>query len=254
MTQPSASEYLVYMRKLAALVAFIFLILALPQFVSASSFAIITKDGDVSFNVLGSEDNSLDKQKTLQVVDIAQNAYEPDAKVALLKSNGEVKLSVTSSLGEKDVDVTNLKDNLLEIEKRPTVERMTIKHEADKFILEQDGVEATTDYEISIDPKYANVSLLTPSGQRFLSVFPKAAADLTINSGFLTQLDSSKKVEITESSDGELKYVVYGKKILNILNLVKHPVDVTAHVSVVDGKILSIDEPVWLKFAGFLFG
>jgi hypothetical protein len=230
-------------------------------FVTASTthagFITINKDGSITWNVLSSEVSdgpSIPKREELAIKDVIGTSEGTiPAEVSLGKDNGKVELKVTDSSGGKKIDVTSIKGDLIEIEERPEVKTIKIGVLGEGFSIDQGGVVAQTDFPIKIDPKTAELSLETPSGIRYLAVLPREALDYILRARIITKLGEDSKVALQEENGGQLSYVIDGVRTLNVFNLFNYDVPVRAQVSAVNGEIIGIEQPSWLKVLGFIF-
>ncbi|MCH7641106.1 hypothetical protein IID22_02845, partial [Patescibacteria group bacterium] len=232
-----------------------FLIFATSAQVTRASLVTIDKEGKVVINVLSAEESielEIPRRDYLEVKNIAEVTPDPDAKISLLRVNGKVKLNISTSSGDKSLDVTNYKGEIVEIEERPAVERIAISVLGDKFEIVQRGVVAITTYEINIDPQTARITLETPSGLRFLSILPRQAVDITLQAKYINRIGGQDKLDLKEEG-GDLSYVVHGDKVINPFDLFEYNVPVKVYVSASTGEILSVDQPTWLRILGFLF-
>lgn len=235
-----------------------FLVLLLLFFLSATSvkasLVTIDEEGRVIINVLSAEESielEIPRSEYLEIKDIAAVTPDPDAKITLAKADGKVKLNVSTSSGDKSLDVTNYKEEIVEIEERPEVERLVIGVSEGKFTIEQRGVVAETDFDINIDPASAGLTLETPSGFSYLSIFPRQAVNSVLRSKIINRIGGDSTLKIIET-DSELSYEVAGDKVINLFNLIEYPVPVKVRVSASTGEILSIDQPTWLRIIRFL--
>ena len=154
---------------------------------------------------------------------------------------------------KKIVDVTNFTDDILEIEQPQENKKVTVSSANDKFIISQNNVLAQTSFPISINPNGKYVIVTTPTGNRYLGVFPSEAIDNLTKTKVIDQLQESVPLQLTEGPAGELEYEVSGEKLVKIFNLfdIKAPISLT--VSALDGQLLDIEQPTWYKVFGFLF-
>ena len=144
-------------------------------------------------------------------------------------------------------------DEIIEIEERPESEKMTILLKDGKFLLRQNDITASTDYEITVDPERARLLLEAPGGKQYLSIMPREAIQTLLRAKTVSTLDYASGIQIVENEDHNLTYEVKGEKLLNFFDFYYHPVEVTAYVSALTGEITKIDQPQWLQIIGFLF-
>lgn len=218
---------------------------------------MINENGEVIWKVLSSTDSislSIPQREYLEVTDVAVSfEITSDARISLEKEDGNINLSIDSSEGSRNLDVTNWQDDLIEVEERGETKKLTIRIVDGEFSIEQKGISVVTSFPINIDPKKNEISVQTPSGARFLSVLPVEAAESALRAKVMTRLTDEKAL-LVESDRGELVYVLSGEKILNFFNLLDYPVEVEASVSVLTGEIVHVEQPPWLIVLGFLFG
>ena len=243
------------MRKFSLAIIIIFLLFILGIKDTQASILIIDKEGNVILNVLSEENSSQDSSQkgSLRITSAPNEVKYADAKVSLNKEKGKVFLSVLSPSGGKNFDVTNYNDRILEIEERPAVEKLSISLSNGQFLISQGGVSAETYYQIEVDPKSARLALETPTGYKFLTILPRQAVDSLVRAKIATTFTSQNKVSIFEDTSGNLYYEIEARKVIPIFNIYDYDFPVKARVSATTGEIISIDEPTWLKFFGFLF-
>ena len=235
------------------ILAFFFLSLASDK--ALASLVVVQKDGKVVLNVLSIENTvelEIPRRDYLEIKNIAQEIPEPGSKISLTRKDGRVTLNVSTKSGEKSLDVTNYKDEIVEIEERPALETVKIGVSDNQFTIEQRGVIARTDYEINIDPESAGITLTTPSGLRFLSILPYQAVETALRAKIINRLTNQNNVAIIEEGR-ELSYELAGERVLNFFDVFEYPVPVKTKISASTGEVLSIEQPTWLRILGFLF-
>jgi len=218
-----------------------FFLVTITYFLVASrvSAALITvnPDGKLIWQVLG--------DSTIQIKKIAQNAVpSSDSQIFLKNLDGKVMLN--------GVDVTNLKETLVDVEARGGTDELKIGQDSGRFTLAENGVIANTNYPITIDPMRDTLSVVTPTGARLISVLPYEATLLLIRAKLVDKVDDNQ-VALSETQNGELQYSVSGQRHINLFNLTQIIVDIHSNVSATTGEILKLDEPQWLRIFGFLF-
>lgn len=221
-----------------------------------ASLLVVKPNGEVVLNVLADQDEStltIPQNEELKITDVVAYAADVNSQISLTKSNDSVVLSVASESGERTLDVTDFGEEIIEIEERPQTERFTISVKDGEFSIEQEGIKATTQYEITVDPQRARLLLDAPSGKRFLSISPKVATQTLLRAKTLNRFTKEGSISIVEKDGSDLMYRVVGDKVLNLFDLYSYPVEVTAYVSALTGEIVSVDQPQWLRVLGFLF-
>ncbi len=206
----------------------IFLLLLISSIsVSSVSAALVTVNpkGQVIWQVLG--------DSTIQVKSVAENLTSTNSQISLNNTNGKIELN--------NIDVTNFKDSLVEVQARGEANDLKIGTNGNAFNIEENGIIAETKFPITIDPIKNELSVTTTSGSRLVSVLPYEAILSLTRAKFINKVNSNK-IDLTENVTGELQYQIGGKRDINILN-----------VPASTGEVLKVDEPTWLKVFGFLF-
>lgn len=234
----------------------LFFLLALVVFVPvarADSLVNVTNAGNVVVNVLSAQDIAdlaIPQSEYLKVKSAVSTA-PATAKIALTRDGDKTLLTLENG---ESLDVSSFKSGLVEIEERSKQKHFDISTNSDGFVLTQDGLSVTTNYDIAIDPASARVSLTTPSGAKYLAIFPREALDTTLRSKVITKVSSEGSMALSDRADQGLVYKINGEKVLNFFNLYKHPVSVSADVSATTAQIVSVDQPPWLYVLSYLFG
>jgi len=217
-----------------------------------ASLIDINKDGEVVWNVLAFNNNGslalgVPERGELEIKGVASSPSEPaDATISLKKEDDKVFLRVGSEDGAPEIDVTDLNEDLVEIEERGSTQKVVIGVADDKFTIEQNGIVATTNYPIRIDPKKNEISLETASGEIFLSILPIEAVETALRSKYVSRL-ADTVMDITQEDIGVLTYTVSGERVIKIFNIINYGVPVKAHISASTGEIIFIDQPTWLR-------
>jgi hypothetical protein len=232
---------------------FLFLALVLPRSARATLIVIDPK-GEVVWNVLASE-SSLGIPKSSQIIvkNLPTGTPGTSSLVSLLRQGDKITLSVKEGQEEKSLDVTQLGGEIIEIEERPSSRMVKIGVLGEKFLIEEEGTIALTDFPIKIDPQRAELSVVTASGHRILPFLPKEALEVAVRAKIISRKKEGETMQLTEGGQGELAYQIPGERTLNLLNLFKIDVPVSTSVSALTGEILSIDQPTWLRILGFVF-
>lgn len=221
----------------------------------ATALLVIDNDGGVIWKVLSSQDSislGIPQREFLEIKNIAVTNTSSDTKITLEKDGENINLNVATNEGEKSLDVTSWQDDLIEIEERGETQRVTIRVLGEEFSIEQKGISAVTSYPININPNKNEISVLTPSGTRFLSILPIEAAESALRAKTMNRL-TNQKIALVEGEKRELIYIIKGERLLNIFNLLEYPIEVETQVSALTGEIVQVEQPVWLKVLGFLF-
>lgn len=219
-----------------------------------ASYVTIDNKGALVFDkVLSSETDG--KDISIKKLQDSPASSLTDAKVLLNKDNGKLTLNVQSKLGNTTSDVTSFRDNIVEIEERGDVKKIQIGFSNDKFSISQNGFTVYTSYPIEVDSKEAAVLVHSPSGVRNLSILPYDAITYVVRSNIISKTAPTvNSLQLSESDKGELFYAIDGVKGVNLFNVYKFDVPVKTTVSATNGHVLSVDEPIWYKVFGFVFG
>lgn len=214
------------------LFAFMFLYFVRP---AAASLVTIDPAGHVTWQILGYE---------IGVKKVVDEAASNNSTIALNNVNGRIVLN--------GVDVTNLNENLIEIQARGDSNEIKIGQEGGQFTLTENNIKATTNFPITVDPAKNQLLVTTSSGMRLLTILPDEAVQSLIRARIIDKVENNR-ISISENSDGVLMYQIDGVKNINLFNIAKIDTKISSSVSASNGEIQKIDEPQWLKFLGFLF-
>ncbi len=214
-----------------------------------ASMVLIQRDGDMIVNVLSLNDEA--GRSDLEVTKVAAVSDSDDARISLQRNEETVNMTIYNSQGKRELDVTDYKDSLVEIEEIPKPKKTTIGIEGETFFIRQGSVEAKTMLPITVQAEEKTISVKTSTGEKFLSVLPHSAADSIFKTRIINKITDGG-MTINEEEE-ELMYTIKGKKIVNMLNIYDFELDVIAKVSATTGEIIGIQEPGWLKSLNFLF-
>lgn len=235
------------MKTVFSLFVFVFLFNAFTTATHASVI-LIDENGNMSMNVLGEQSD-----KKVSVTRVAVTDTSQKDKVFFSRSTDGVKLRIVTGSGEETLEVTDFGKELVEIEERQSVEKLSIGVIGDNYTITQGDIQVNTSHDISIDPETSRLSLSTPQGIRYISIFPKEAVSLLTKSKTFSQIDQETPIQIIEDVNGFLNYEIRGIKNVNVLNLIDLPIDIVGHVSTSSGEIVGIEQPAWLPIVDYLF-
>jgi hypothetical protein len=217
---------------------------------SLAAMVVIQNDGKIRWNVLASEDQ---KPESLSIVGLPPNiAPTPGATVSLKNENGKLQLQVSSDKGNSNADVSTYTDDIIELEQKEATKHIKISSDGGGFLLKQNGVTAKTTFPITINSQDKELSVMTPTGQRFVQVLPYEAFRDSINASLIDNLLPETTLALIEGDQGQLLYTINGQKNIQLFNLLDIKAPVTLSVSAVNGEIIHVEKPVWLKVFGFL--
>lgn len=218
--------------------------------IASASLVTIYPNGNLGLKVLGL---SVEKSESLEIKELALGD-ESGATIAFSKNDeGKVSLNIVSDNANSQFDVTNYTDEIVEIEERKEASRVGIYQESGNFVLKQKDILAQTSYPLSINPKTAEITVTTPSGNRFLSILPYSAYETALKAKVISSLEKDAKMEIKEGDDGVLAYVIPGEKTLDFFKIIEYKVPIKASVSASTGEVVFVDAPSWYRILGFLF-
>ena len=195
----------------------------------------VTPNGQVISQVLG--------DSTISVESVANNTAPANSEISLNNVNGKFELN--------NIDVTNLKEDLVDVQARGNTNELKIGTNGNMFTIEENGITANTNFPITIDPIKNELTLSTNSGSRILSVLPFEAVSLMTKGKFMDTVKNNE-ISLAEDGSGELQYSISGVKNINILNLAKLSGNVNSTVSATSCDIIKVDESEWLKLLGVI--
>ena len=227
-------------------ITFLFFLSTRP---AKASIIAIDKNGNITWKILAYESPlALEVPKQNLEVKNVTNTDSSNREISLTKEDGKERLKV----GENDtLDVTNMGDSLVEIEERGDIKKIEIGIKGDKFSIKEGEILALSSYPINIDPIENRLSVVTPSGKKYLGIFPYEAAQVALRSKYINKINQ-KTFDITEENR-DVSYLITGDRVINLFNIIKINIPVTTKISASTGEILSVEQPMWLKVLGFMF-
>lgn len=221
--------------------------------ISYAALVTVNDKGKVVWQVLGDSNLAIPKPAEITVKSVAKNIPAPSgALIALENSNGKITLNVSGDGQNQNLDVTNLNENLVEIQARGDANDIKISQENGKFILNENGISAQTAFPIIVDPVKNQLSVTTDSGDRLISVLPYEATLSLVRAKIIDKVNDNQ-MSLGEDSKGELIYQIDGTRNINLFNVASIKASVNSSVSASNGEILNLNQPVWLNILGFLF-
>jgi len=196
-------------------------------------------DQEINLNVLGITNLAL---KTVSSKIEEVNLYEDNGKIVMNVGNGD---------RTSEMDLSGYEEEIIEIEKAREPERVSILADGSGFLIRQRGISAKTVYPLKFKSKEEEITVETESGERFVAVLPYEAVTQIIRSNIISDMEEGGRVELVEREEGELAYKINGKKEISLFRFLNIPVDVSAYVSALTGKVLEIEEPVWSRVLSF---
>lgn len=193
----------------------------------------VSKQNEITWNVLGA----------ISFRD-AKNNYIATSEIVLENIEGEVFLN--------EMDISNVKDEIIQFEKEVEPERVSIQAEGDNFLIIQRGVSAETSFPIKISESDDNIMLQTETGDRFIVILPYEALLQAIRSDNIEDINARGKIEIIESDEGEIAYKIVGTKKYSVFSFFDVGAEVNTYVSALTGNVIKVDQPIWSRVLQFL--
>jgi len=216
-------------------------------FASNAKAALVTVSdkGVLRVNILGASTASeISVRKVAQISDIT-----PQADITLQKTSEGTQLIVENGSDVRELDLTGFTKDIIEIEAKEAPQTITIFNKDDGFLIKQNGKEVQTNFPIFVSSQKKEISVQTPSGIRYLLVFPSEALSSLIRSN---ELSDNSEMQLIETEKGDLSYKVLGTKNVNLFDIVYLDVPIEAYVSATTGQITKVQKPLWYRFGGVL--
>ncbi len=203
-----------------------------------AAFMTVDQTGNIVWNVLGIEDSVFEVKKLVTTLNTLSNSE------ILIKRDGD-KINI----GENQI--SGEVSDLVEIEKRGQSREVKIFNKDGFFEIKTNDISAKTLFPILVDSKNSKIGITTNSGNRYLTLLPIEIFDNLIKAKIITS--NKDEMSLIEDDQGQLKYLVDANKNVNFFNVYSADIPVKVSVSAIDGQVLEIDQPVWLRVLGFLF-
>lgn len=235
-------------------IIFLFALLLIAGFLfpesSYASLITVEKDGNIVWKVLSASDSialSIPKPSVMEVKKVAQEGGTNE-DIYLTKTDNKINLLVGQG---ENLDVTNWNENIIEVEERGDIKKISIFLKDNKFNFAQGNLLASTDYPIKVNPKENKFFLSTSSGEKYLAILPYEAAQSALRSRILDKIKNTP-MKISEYNN-DLCYEILGEKIIKLFNLYDLKTDIEAKVSASTGEIVFSNQPPWLRILEILF-
>lgn len=226
-----------------------FILLFYPKESLASSLVKIDKDGNLVVNVLSAEDSlalGLPQKNYLEVKEIAGRSPENN-DVILKREDDKYNLYLGES---RALDITNWRDSVVEIEEKEDAKKVDVLLSSGKFVIKQSGLLASVDYPLRFKPKEKELLVETPLGEKLVFVMPYEAALTALRSRVVSKVSKDSPFELVEENK-DLIYRIKGAKTLNFFGFYQADFPVDVKISASTGEVVFVDEPWWLRLAGF---
>ncbi len=218
---------------------FITLLLFSAQY-SFAAMLTFSLGGEVYWNVLGINEDSLEVKKIADNLNIGAGNI-----VSLVNDNGKVLLSY----GEKQMDITGYGENIVEIEQKEPPNSLFIKSSEDGFSLIQRGIEVSTTFPIKVNTPRNRLSVETATGEHYLTILPYDAVNLVLKTNIISNLTDALLVE---KEQGGLIYEVNGYKEIVLFNIFLIQIPIKAEISVATGSVVKVEQPLWYSIMDFM--
>ncbi len=205
-----------------------------------------TKNGEVYWNVLGLEDSTLEVTKVVE-----KFVSGMPSTVILSNDQGTVRLSY-GDRGEREVDISGYNEDIVEIEGKESAKKLFIRATDNGFSIREKAITANTSFPIKINSPQNKIAVTTPSGERFLSVSPFDAVNQIVRTNIISAFAGEATIDLVEKSEGEIAYVIIGKKDIQLFNIFMIEVPITAEVSALSGNVIDVVSPLWYSVVDFL--
>lgn len=242
-----SGDIAVNMRRMMAFMAVVLCLFLFPQTVKAS-LVEITNDGYVKLNVLSATDEialGMPKSDILSVKSAVSEIPNEIPTVSLASEGGRINLNVATNAGENNLDVTDFKGDVLEIEERPTIKKIAIAISEGKFLITQGTISALCEFPIEVNATDAKMTIKAPTGNRVVAVFPADAVESLAKAKILSRLNSN--LLLSENEKGDLYYYFDGAKTLSFFGLFNINIPIKGSISAITGEVLSIEGLDWSK-------
>lgn len=219
--------------------------------VAKSALVVVSENGEIVWNVLSVTDFK-PQRESLKVTSVTKNETpSQEAVISFVREDGKTQLHVSNKGESKSTDVTGYKDEIIVIEETSPAKKLTILMQEEDFVIKQDQISAVTNFPITVNAKNKELSVLTPSGLRYIKVLPSDVLDNAYKADIIdTVLESAKLIEGVK---GELEYQLSGEKNINLFNVMTINAPVNVSVSAISGEVINVEKPQWLRIFGFLF-
>jgi len=239
------------MKFVAVFITSVLLVLSFSKNTFAS-LLVVNKQGQVSWNVLSFTTDGkpeIPQSLSLEIKQSELNSQD-ETRLALVKDGENLNLKVLSGSSERNLNVGDVKDKVIEIEERPESQRVAFGILGNTFSIVQRNVSATTQFPININPKSAKVSVTTKSGERYLAIFPYEAYQSALRAKVLS--GQTEMMNLNEDIDGVLVYKIPGEKSINFFDIYTLSMPVVANISAQTGEVVSTEAPVWFKIISYI--
>ncbi len=180
-----------------------------------------------------------------------------NAKFKLQVENGDVVIKTEDKSGDL---VNASKKEHKEIDDFLKENEIEIASEDGKVKIERHGIEAHTEFPLSVDPTTRQLVVTTPAGQKSVTVLPDQAVQNMLSGGVLSTVASGSAtpgvapttgVQL-EMRNGNLVYRIDGQKDLRFLGFIPVTTSTTAFVSPDSGQIVAQEQSLLTSILRFL--
>ncbi len=217
-----------------------------------ASIITVKPSGEVVWKVLGeTTEGILTEKPTLTFEQILPTQGADVKEITLSRVNGDLNIEIDDKQSTLEGDL--LKEDIVEIEERPRVRKISIASSDGGFVINQPGASAITGYPVIIKTKEGSLMVKTQTGERNVYIMPLGAIQSLLRSKLIDRYDRNEKFILEEAREGQLTYKINGQRVINLFNIYQYEVPVAGVVSAITGEIISVEQPSWLKVFNFLF-
>lgn len=213
--------------------------------------ALVTVDNDwnIKINVL-----SYQSDAEYELTKVVENLAEAkNSRLSLVKNGEQVEMKLDGENIDWNSDVYPTDEEIVEIERNRAPDNIKVFSTEEGFNIEQTGYIAKTSLPIVIDSKNKSLALETQKGSEYLLFLPKDVVQSLQQSGTISGVGENSIV-LAQDAEGGLYYQVEGSKNIKLLKLIDIDVVVIARLDAGTGRVLNVDQPIWLSLFGFMLG
>lgn len=154
------------------------------------------------------EDEARKERKSEFRVEVKTREDSPEREtkkeVRVRTEDGRIKLRVGTASGETEMDVSELREDIVRVRERTEEGEIRIRARAGRLEIRQKGVSALTNFPISVNPETNELTITTPAGTRVVTVLPAVAVQNILASNIIDRiLAPSEEREATEAAELE---------------------------------------------------
>lgn len=239
----------------ALLFGFLVLLASAKYSLANADTLVINEDGSVNLIVgtnitsLGeSVQNTLAAEVQAKEVNLVPANVKSEVKIEpSKKDNKKVQVTVTPKpaptnkpSAPQPAPIVKEVDNVVATGKSGQVVLSVNPAGSGQVSLNQGQTQAATSLPVAVDSQSHSVSVVSPEGQKNVTVLPEDAVDQVVSKGLMSQeATSAKPATQIQVDKNQAVYQIAGDKQLNLLNVVKFNVPVKVEMSAQTGRVLN---------------